>query len=149
MRLLLSYSSSSSPALPPRTALLCNGISLCFPLFALGWVLQWFFVLPFPGHFPSCREPWGIPTGWSRGTDPLRVAGSIGPRGLLASPGEPLRFSSVGGTRQMLLAAGMIFGASAEITAHSLLMPGRQLRDALCSLLLPSIPSKILIQTGA
>lgn len=136
MWLLLRYS-SSSPALPPCTALLCNGISPCFPLSTLGWVLQGFFVLPFPGCFPSWGEPRAIPTGWSRGIDLLWVAGSSGLRGLLASPGSAPAFRLRWGHPADVTGSGDDFGASAEITACSLLMPCHQLRDTLCSLLQP------------
>lgn len=99
MRLLLRY--SSSPALPPRTALLCNGISFCFPLSVLGWVLQGFFV--------CCALPWAFSILRGASGHPYRLVPWHGP-----APGgwhhlaQPLCLGSVGGTRQMLLAAGMI-----------------------------------------
>lgn len=71
MRLLLR-----SP--PPHLSLL---VPLCFAtafpsafpsLRWVGFCGRFFFVLPFPRHFPPRGEARGIPTGWSRGTDPLR-----------------------------------------------------------------------------
>lgn len=66
---------------PPQLSLL---VQLCFAmafpsafpsLCWAGFCRGFFFVLPFPGLLPFCGEPRGIPTGWSRGMDLLRVAG--------------------------------------------------------------------------
>lgn len=140
MRLLLRY--SSSPALPPRTALLCNGISLCFPLSVLGWVLQGFFCLfcASPGFFHSAGS-----LGASLQAGPMAWTCS----GWLASPGSAPVSRLRWGHPTDVTGSGDDFGACAEITACSLPMPSRQLRDAPRSLVLPSIPSKILMQTGA
>lgn len=66
---------------PPQLFLL---VQLCFAmafpsafpsLCWAGFCRVFLFVVPFPGRFPFCGEPRGIPTGWSRGMDLLRVAG--------------------------------------------------------------------------
>lgn len=73
-------------------------------------------------------------------------AGSIGP---LPSPGSALPFRLHWGHPADVTGSGGDFGASAEIAARSLLVPSYRPRDAPCGLLLPSIPSKMLTQTGA
>lgn len=113
----------------PSSLLLQLCFAMAFPpappsLCCAGLGFAGVFGLPFPGRLPSRGEPRDVPLDWS----PWAGGGWCH----LALWGHPADGSGSG--------AGC--GAGAEITARSL-------GDALCISLLPSLPSKILIQTGA